>query len=126
MGEVAESKSNLVEQHREWKRKYNETRDGNPDKEVYRMKMKNIEDALKSDKFTRIFDEDMQRDIPKSPPISKEFIEDLENKYRQIKRDQELRSTEEGKEQIIAEREQTEYQQREQGINGVVASAVIP
>lgn len=59
MGEVAESKTNLVEQHRELKRKFDETRAGNPDKEVYRMKMKNIEDTLKSDKFTRIFNEDM-------------------------------------------------------------------
>lgn len=87
MGEVAESKSNLVEQHRELKRKFNETRDNNPDKEVYRMKMQHIEDSLKSDKFTRMFDEDMQREVVKSPPISKEFIEDLEHKYRQQKRD---------------------------------------
>ncbi len=98
MGEVAESKTNLVEQHRELKRKMNETRDGDPDKEVYRVKLKNIEDTLKSDKFTRMYNEDMQREVIKSPPISKEFIEDLENKYRQQKRDMQLRVTEEGKE----------------------------
>jgi hypothetical protein len=37
-----------------------------------------------------------------------------------------MRTTEEGKEQLIAEREQAEYAQREQGIGGVVARAVIP
>jgi len=53
-----------------------------------------------------MFNEDMQRnpEIKESQPwTNKQFIEDLENKYRQQKRELELRQTEEGKEQIIEE-----------------------
>lgn len=39
MGEVNESKKSLVQQHRELKEKYNNCRAGNPDKEMYRIKM---------------------------------------------------------------------------------------
>jgi len=51
-----------------------------------------------------MFNEDMQRnpEIKEIQPWNnKQFIEDLENKYRQQKRELELRQTEEGKEQII-------------------------
>jgi len=68
------------------------------------MKMRRIEERLKADKFTKMFNEDMQRnpEIKEIQPwTNKQFIEDLENKYRQQKRELELRQTEEGKEQII-------------------------
>jgi len=68
------------------------------------MKMRRIEERLKADKFTKMFNEDMQRnpEIKEIQPWNnKQFIEDLENKYRQQKRELELRQTEEGKEQII-------------------------
>jgi cell fate (sporulation/competence/biofilm development) regulator YlbF (YheA/YmcA/DUF963 family) len=70
MGEVNESKKSLVQQHRELKEKFNKCRAGNPDKEVYRMKMQQIEDSLKSDKFVRMFNEENQRnpEINKAPP----------------------------------------------------------
>ena len=68
------------------------------------MKMRRIEERLKADKFTKMFNEDMQRnpEIKEIQPWNNnQFIEDLENKYRQQKRELELRQTEEGKEQII-------------------------
>ena len=68
------------------------------------MKMRRIEERLKADKFTKMFNEDMQRnpEIKEIQPWNnKQFIEDLENKYRQQKRELELRQTEDGKEQII-------------------------
>jgi hypothetical protein len=68
------------------------------------MKMRRIEERLKADKFTKMFNEGMQRnpEIKEIQPwTNKQFIEDLENKYRQQKRELELRQTEEGKEQII-------------------------
>jgi hypothetical protein len=106
MGEVSEQKSGLLEEHRALNAAYKEMRSDNPDKQVYLMKMKRIEERLKADKFTKMFNEDMQRnpEIKESQPwTNKQFIEDLENKYRQQKRELELRQTEEGKEQIIEE-----------------------
>lgn len=85
MGEVNSSKSDLLKEHRELKEAYNSMRSGNPDKEIYLMKMKKIEDMLKSDKFTLMFNDDMQRnpEIHKPHPFTnKQFVEDLENKVK--------------------------------------------
>lgn len=85
MGEVATSKQDLIKQHRELKEKLNSARAGNPDKDTYRMKIQHIEDCLKSDKFTQMFGDDMQKPPEASKPhpyTNKTFIEDIERKTR--------------------------------------------
>lgn len=68
------------------------------------MQMQQIEDSLKSDKFVRMFNEEHQRnpEINKAPPqVSKQFMADLEVKYRAEKRAMELRQSEEGREEAF-------------------------
>lgn len=102
MNEVQTSKSDLIKEHRELKEKIRDARAGNPDKDVWVMKLKNIEDRLKGEKFTQMYGDDMQKPPEASKPspfTNKTFIEDIERKARAEKAAREAAQTEEGKEE---------------------------
>jgi len=65
LNEVALSKSELLKEHREVKAKLDKTRAGNPDKDVHLMKLACIEEKLRADQYTIMFnDENNEREPP--------------------------------------------------------------
>jgi len=74
----------LIQDHRDLETRYQKLRAGDPDKETVFLKIKFIEDRLRADKFTLMYDgDDMTRPLEShkaSLYTNKTFIEDMESK----------------------------------------------
>ncbi len=70
MSEIKQSKTDLINEHKELKEKFDACRPNNPDREVYSLKLKRIEERLKSDLFEKIPTEDGEYTPTRQQPFA--------------------------------------------------------